>query len=153
MKLQSSNGNSFELRILSYQFSDSAGFKYDDNWLIIEIDVTHPDGAWRARAPCMLTTEVATLSRWLRHHNQTYNKTQTCGFIEPNLEFRFSDDRETLSVYFDLESRPDWIPHKYDFDDDVFVDFPMAEINLRNAADELDRQLVQFPDRARKSRD
>ena len=153
MKLQASNGNSFELRIVSYQFADTAGCEYDDNWLIIEINVAHPDGAWRARDPSMLTSEVATLSRWLRHHNQTYNKTQTCGFIEPNLEFRFSDDRETLSVYFYLESRPDWIPDKYDFDGDVFVDFPLDEINLQNAADELDRQLVQFPERGMKNVD
>jgi hypothetical protein len=56
-------------------------------------------------------------------------------------------------VYFDLESRPDWIPDKYDFDGDVFVDFPLDEINLQNAADELDRQLVQFPERGMKNVD
>ena len=148
MKLQASNGNSFELRIIGYQFPDKTDCKYDANWLIIEIEVAHPDGTWRARDPSRLTTEVATLSRWLRHHNQTYNKTQDCGFIEPNLEFRFSDDRETLSVYFDLELRPDWIPDKYHFDGDVFIDFPMAEIDLQTAANELDKQLLQFPERA-----
>ena len=99
----------------------------------------------------MLTTEVATLSRWLRQHNHTYNKTQSCGFIEPNLEFRFSDDRKTLSVYFDLESRPDWIPNKYDFDGDVFVEFPVANLDLRAAADDLDTQLDEFPERAIKN--
>ncbi|MCP4194784.1 MAG: hypothetical protein GY768_29620 [Planctomycetaceae bacterium] len=147
MKLQASNGNSFDLQIIGYQFPDNTDCEYDANWLIIDIDVIHPDGRWRVRNPSMLTTEVATLSRWLRHHNQTYNKTQSCGFIEPNLEFRFSDDRETLAVYFDLESRPDWIPDKYNFDGDVFVDFPTAQLNLQSAADDLDRQLLQFPER------
>ena len=150
MKLQASNNNSFELQIAGYQYPGNTDCEYDANWLIIEIDVTHPDGTWRGRDPSMLTTEVAALARWLRHLSQTYN-TETCGFIEPNLEFRLSDDRDTLSVHFDLESRPDWIPDKYNFDGDVFVTFPVSEVNFQDAANDLDRQLLQFSERAVKN--
>ena len=38
-----------------------------------------------------------------------------------------------------------WIPDKYNFDGDVFLDFPMTEIDLQTAANELDEQLLQFP--------
>ena len=151
MKLQASNGNAFEMRIIGYQFPDMTDCEYDSNWLIIEIDVIHPEGRWRARDPSMLTTEVATLSRWLRNHDHSSKKPRSCGFIEPNLEFRFSDDREALRVYFDLESRPDWIIDKAHFDGDVFVDFPIAELDLKTAADDLDCQLRKFPIRGIKN--
>ena len=145
MKLQASNGNAFEMRIIGYRFPDMTDCEYDSNWLIIEIDVIHPEGRWRARDPSMLTTEVATLSRWLRTYDHSSKKPRSCGFIEPNLEFRFADDREALAVYFDLESRPDWIMDKDHFEGDVFIEFPRAELDLKTAADELDDELRKFP--------
>ena len=145
MKLQASNGNAFEMRIIGYQFPDITDCEYDSNWLIIEIDVIHPEGRWRGRDASMLTTEVTRLSRWLRTCDHSSEKPRSCGFIEPNLEFRFSDDRDALTVYFDLESRPDWIMDKEHFEGDVFIEFPRAELDLKTAADELDDELRKFP--------
>ncbi|MFN9878219.1 MAG: hypothetical protein ACK56D_02645 [Planctomycetota bacterium] len=148
MKLQSSNGNSFDLRILGYQFPQIHDEPYDANWLFIEIAATHPNGSWRAQDASLLTFEVSALSEWLRRYDQTDHPNQCCEFIEPNLKFRLSDDRATLSVYFDLELLPDWIPDKYDRETELFIEFPVAELNLQSAADDLDKQLLQFPERA-----
>ena len=147
MKLLSDNGNAFELRIVRYQYPAKSGCEYDDNWLIIEIDVTHPNGAWVSRDPSLLTNEVAALSKWLREIEQGNNKTDECEFIEPNLKFRLSNDRENFFVYFELESRPNWMPTTYNFDDDLFVAFPIADVNLMLAAENLDHQLLNCPPR------
>ena len=147
MKLHAANGNSFALRIVRYQFANTKGREYDDNWLVIEIDVTHPDGQWTSRDPVMLTTEVARLSKWMRYLKRSSGSTEDCEFIEPNLKFRYSDDRGVISVYFELESRPNWNPTKYDFNDDLFIESPVTELNLQAAADELDQQLLRCPGR------
>lgn len=152
MKFQSSTGNSFELQIIGYQFPEITDGDYDANWMIIQVHVTNRDGTWTARDASMLTWEVSTLARWLKYRDQTYSRTQTCGFIEPNLEFRFSDDGDTLTIFFDLELRPDWIRDKYNFDGDVSVDFAIAELDLINSARELEQQLLQFPIRGNVAR-
>jgi hypothetical protein len=58
MKLNSSNGNSFQLRIIGYEFPDIKDDYYDSNWLMIQIDVISSEITWRATFPSIITFEV-----------------------------------------------------------------------------------------------
>jgi hypothetical protein len=51
----------------------------------------------------------------------------TCGFIEPNLEFRalLSIDRPALRVCFDLEARPSWASSGLAGTEDIWIEFPI----------------------------
>ncbi|NIR48477.1 hypothetical protein GWO43_08660, partial [candidate division KSB1 bacterium] len=106
-KLESSDGSSFKLTIVGYEFPELAEAEYDSNWLQVQVDVELPNGrSWSVTHPCLLTYEVAELADWLDSiQTRTYNKTEQ-DFIEPNLSFQIVN--EALRVSFELEMRPAW---------------------------------------------
>jgi hypothetical protein len=108
MKLASRDGQSLELRILGYQFPHLETEEYDSNWLVVTGKVTHSRGSWQFTEPCLLTYEAEKLASWMDDVADAKPGFDTCGFIEPNLEFRalLSIDRPALRVCFDLEARP-----------------------------------------------
>ena len=148
MRLASSTGSSLDLRVIGYQFPEIDNKRYDSNWLIIEVSVVHPDGNWTARDPSLLTFEAAHLVDWLTDILSGTNQTEYCSFIEPNLSFRVTDGGTTLRVYFDLEIRPHWAASDVADNEDLWVQFPLSEIDINAAADELRQQLSAFPQRA-----
>ena len=65
MKLISTHGHAFELNIQGYQFPGITNDYWDSNWLLIEINVSHPRGSWVKVDPSMNTFEVARLADWM----------------------------------------------------------------------------------------
>jgi hypothetical protein len=154
MKLASKDGQAFEMRILQYQFPHREFEDYDSNWLMMGCEVVHPRGAWQFRDPCLLTQEGERLAIWmdavaegkpLPTHHQKGRPSQTCDFIEPNLEFEaiFGVQRPVLRVYFKLEARPKWKQTGK-----IWVEFPLEELDLRSTAQQWREELSAYPPRA-----
>jgi hypothetical protein len=135
MRLASKDGQMFEMRIVGYQFPHLETVEYDSNWLIIAGDVIHPNGSWRFSDPCLLTYEGKRLASWMESIAEGEPVESICGFIEPNLQFRavLGVDLRVLRVYFELEARPKWAPKRAP-KDDLWVEFPVAEVDLRSTA-------------------
>ena len=144
MRLKSPDGQSFSLKIISYEFPHIEDDEYDANWLDIEIAVTHPRGDWTVRDPSLLTFEVKELADWLGSLARGEQVEPILFFIEPNLGFEI-DAGTSLRVNFNAEARPPWA---YDSQEDVWVRFPLAEIDLNAASQALTEQLRHFPTRS-----
>jgi hypothetical protein len=136
----------FELRIVGYQFPDEATADYDSNWLLIEGAVQHPRGGWRFRDPSLLTYEVAKLADWLEAAAEGAEPEPWCAFIEPNLSFEIIGEGvdRALRLSFAIEALPPWAKRG----EDVYIDFPLSELDLAAAVASLRRQLLEFPQRA-----
>ena len=80
MILDRSDDFYFEMMIVGYQFPELVDAEDDSNWLNVKIVVRHPQGAWSAVDPALLTYEASELANWLRAIG--------------------SGDRETLEMYF-----------------------------------------------------
>lgn len=141
-----------KLEIVDYEFPEQETEEYDSNWLMIRLDVTHPNGNWSVTNPCLLTYEVIYLAEWLDGILDGKKDDRGIRFIEPGLEFDLTGSNESVNKYlrvtFHMELRPPWAERPYD-DGKPWVEFPLAEIDLRKASAQLREQLKQFPKRAR----
>ncbi|WFU82316.1 hypothetical protein QA645_06110 [Bradyrhizobium sp. CIAT3101] len=150
MKLVGRDGQFLELRILGYEFPHLKTAEYDSNWLIVAGEVGHSRGTWQFTHPCLLTYEAARLASWMDSVADINPCSDTCGFTEPNLEFRalLSLEHPVLRVYFELEARPSWASSRVAGQEDIWVEFPIGELNLRSAAQQLRAELTPYPQRA-----
>ncbi|MBL8076992.1 MAG: hypothetical protein JNM55_03445 [Anaerolineales bacterium] len=145
MKLKSSNGSSFQLKIIGYEFPDIKDDYDDSNWLMIQIDVTSNENAWHANFPALTTFEVEELANWLSSIDSIKDDPGRRGFIELCLDFQFStrtDGQQFLNVFCMNEMSPNGQPGN------IFeTKFPVSEINLSQAAKDLRLELQKFPQR------
>jgi hypothetical protein len=150
MRLESEDGQVFEIAIRGYQFPHLGTEPYDSNWLRVHGKVVHPRGSWTFQDPCLLTYEASALAEWLRTSGASGPLRDQMGFIEPNLEFRIVDDTSgrRLRIYFELEARPPWAPSKVAGQEDLWVEFNLAKLNLIDASQSLRDQLAAYPQRA-----
>jgi hypothetical protein len=148
--LKGSDGQSLALSLAGYQFPDLASAEYDSNWLTVTIDVAHPRGNWRASDPCLLTYEAARLAAWLDGITPESAVGSEESFVEPCLVFSIVDANggRALRVYFELECRPAWASARAAGQEDLWVQFPLSELDLKAAARELREQLLRYPQRA-----
>ena len=151
MLLASPEGQSFELRILGYQYPQEATVEYDSNWLQVQGNVAHPRGNWTFRDPCLLTYEAARLATWLESVAHGCSADSELSFREPNIWFEQLPNPagSRLRIYFELESRPSWAPSKTVDEADCFVDVPTVALDLQRAASSLREQLSRYPQRTR----
>ena len=146
MKLRSSNGQAFDLSLVGYQFPTGPTEWHDRNWLNVRIDVVHPRGRWHSSEPSLLTSEVLELADWLELIAAGALSVDDRPFIEPNL--RFEVGNRALRIYFELESRPNWARADGAGLNDLWIELPLNELDLRAAASDLRQQLERFPLRA-----
>ncbi len=147
MNLHASNGSSFHLNIIGYEFPEQE----QDDWLTIYMAVELPQGSWSVTDPFLQTYEVKSLSDWFEAvaaQTQTENE---IGFTEPNLSFdliKTTYGARCLRIHFAIECLPPWAHRTKYGTEDVFADFPLSEIDLRAAAEALRSQLKLYPQRA-----
>ena len=147
MKFTLRNDYSFKLTLLGYQFPSLENVEYDSNWLNVRIDVQHPDGDWSALDPALLTYEVQELADWFRALAVGQRAEQSISFLEPCLEFHvaFSESfSELLKLKLTHGFSPPW---SKGFDEFELI-FPLATLNLVQAAEDLESQLARYPQRA-----
>ena len=151
MRLERADGCYFELEVVGYEFPASETEEYDSNWLMIRIDVKHPLGSWSATDPSLLTYEMGRLADWLDEIRSGSRSQPDEYFTEPNLEFHVAagdGGEESLRVCFALECRPPWASRDLSEDEEHFLDFPLAGVDLAGASGSLREQLSTYPQRA-----
>lgn len=151
MKLTGTDGQQFELAILGYEFPESRRKGTENNWLIVQVTVNHPEeGNWAVRDPSLLTHEVQMLIEWLTTINRGESVREELEFSEPNLEFRLvsTGPGSVLRIYLECELRPPWRATQcQEVLHDLWVQFPIAEVNIVEAISSLRRQLSRYPTR------
>lgn len=154
MRLTARNA-SFYLTILGYQHPDAAGEPYDANWLSIHIEAAGPDGAWTGTDPCLLTYEAVRLASWLDEVAAGRETPRAMSFLEPVLLFRLinTERGRVLRIHFGNLINPSWRILKPAargrvVSPDIWLDFPLAEIDLAGAARDLRQELRRYPNRA-----
>lgn len=150
MRLSNNEESVFELRIKGYEFPEIHNHMYDSNWLIVEISVSHPKGEWTSHDPCLLTWELEKLINWFDAVAQNETTQVVIKFIEPHLEFHVVNDDGTriLRIYFEAGFRPAWAALDNGIMHDVWLDFPLSEVNLESSIRSLRKQLSKYPQRA-----
>lgn len=113
MDLIGTNGTSFSLTIVDYQYPKNHHSSYDADWLVVRIEVSDHRGRWSSVDPCLLTWEVAQLADWFDAHATAIVANKRIGFIEPNLRFMTMGEPLALHIFFDKESRPPWDPSRF----------------------------------------
>ena len=109
-----------------------------------------PQGSWSVVNPFLLTYEVKELADWFEAvatHTQTENE---IGFTEPNLSFDLithEGGAEYLRVNFAIECLPPWADRSGQRMEEVYIDFPLSEVDLHAAARSLTAQLALYPQR------
>lgn len=137
MQFNSSNGNSFTLTIVNYEFPNNRDNYWDSNWLQILIEGRHSQGFWKALDPCLLTFEVERLAKWLEDVYYGKKNLAECSFMEPCLEFLIElkrDKSKILHIYFELEILPTWAESQGAGLRSFGIEFPISEIDLLRAA-------------------
>lgn len=146
MKLHDLYGQTFELKILGYQFPDNTDSKWDANWLNIQITVDSKEGKWNKTDPSLMADEVKTLSEWLSSVSQS-KSSKILDFTEPNLKFENinKDHNTVVRIYFELELRPSWNQKGWVGDDSFFIELTLDKNELLIAAHDLQEVLKLFP--------
>lgn len=138
--------NSFELSIIGYQFPNARTELYDSNWLIIQLNISDSQGAWNVADPCLLTYEVNRLANWLDKIDSGNFGRRDCDFTEPVISFHLTEHNQQkyVRIRFTIEALPAWAQNQ----DEYFIEFPLSEINLKQATNDLRKQLEKYPKRA-----
>lgn len=158
--LLSDHATGVEFRLVGYQFPETRGDAYDDNWLVVGATVTTSEGSWSFTDPCLLTDEAREVSAWLRAAasgvvgvtapDRDGRLWPDTWFVEPVLGFSLaarSDEAAVIRVHLSSEATPPW---RRDDSADIYqyaVDVTVEKEALLNAADHWDRALASFPPR------
>ena len=151
MRLVGSDGSLFEISVVDYEYPEIQFEEYDSNWLLIRMHVVHPRGEWTSVDPSLLTYEVEALANRFDAIAKGDHVDVVQRFTEPNLSLRLLDqhlESRLLAVYFNLENPVPWARHTVALAEDLFVEFPLSEVDLARAAEELRHELAQYPQRA-----
>ena len=118
---------------------------------MVRVRAAPPDNpSWEATAPCLLTSEVASLIRWLDSVARWPPEYTEEGFVEPLLYFvavEGSAELARIRVYFELELRPPWAFSRHTGMHDLWIDLELSPEDLRSAAESLRGELSRFPPR------
>lgn len=145
-----SDGSLFEMRVVGYQFPELQTEWHDSNWLRIWIHVVHPKGEWSSIDASLLTNEVEALAKWFDAIAKGHKVEAVQDFVEPHLSFRLLDHEggQTLAIYFESASRPRWARSETVPAEDLFIEFPLSELDLTHTAEQLRLELARYPQRA-----
>jgi hypothetical protein len=119
------------LTIPRWQF-DPTGDRDDDAWVMVQLDVRHPNGSWNALDAALMFPEAQKLVEHL-HREEDWDLL----FLEPCLGFRRRDG--LLLVTLSHELRPPWSESA------VVLEFPSRE--AYEAAESLNHDLMSLPAR------
>jgi len=151
MQLQSSDGQSFSLNVVRYEFPDEELGPNENNpaddfdrgrFLVVTISLKTPDGEWEATAPEMTTTELEQFANWL----ESVSSGQFAGigayFTERDLEFTQDEKTRSLNVHLSRDFLPPWSNL------DVWtINIPIEQSSLSQAVSAIRLQLALFPHR------
>ncbi|ABS03883.1 WapI family immunity protein [Kineococcus radiotolerans] len=165
MKLTSTDGAAFELRLSGYEYPDlTTADELDANWVIVHGRVRTAAGEiWTFDDPSLTTWEAQELLDWLHAAAEGRLEpsddpgsdmvTSTLMFIEPNLAFSVAaveGEQTMLRVHLSLEAvagKPDWSagpkPRIYEYS----IPFRVDRAQLLTAAQQWSSDIAPFPAR------
>ena len=136
------------MTLVGYQFLELQYVEYDSNWLNVKIEATNERGRWSAIDPALLTYEVAWLIDWLRAVSAGNYEEREQEFLEPGVSFHLSPmegEPHDLVIELAYDFKPPWAT--YDRDEQQQLFFPLTSVDLISAAQSLENQLRQYPQR------
>jgi hypothetical protein len=142
-----------ELQLVRYQFPDNDHNVWDSNWLVVSVRVVAPLATWTVSDPCLTTLEVHNLANWLADQAQGRSTKPRIFFTEPNLSLEVigrEGEACDLHFYFSQGCLPPTVEVDYDDEDaeEFFIPMKLSTDELRHAANQLCREIRQFPVRA-----
>jgi len=148
-------GNFVRLVPVRYEFQHRTGDSFDDNWLVIGLQVQCNDATWAFEDPALLVDEAHEVASWLLaagegrlspltpdDHGHTQPDTD---FLEPTIGFglvAFSLQLLTIRVFLCVESPPPNMQTEWPWN--FYVDLTTTPSSLVKAADEWTNHLVNF---------
>lgn len=135
---------SFELSILDYEYSDSPRF-LERNGLLVHLRTRHQNQEWAQAAPVLSTWELEILRDWMRSVVANKPQSRRVTFVEPDLsisDFSAETGSYDLRLKLSHEAQPAW---QYGNKQPFYLTLSPDAKQLRNAIDDLDEQLKQFP--------
>lgn len=145
------NNTEFELEIKGYEFPFETN-KDDANWLNIYVSVTTAKVKWQIIDPCLITSEVVQLIKWLKLVVEGTPEWLHISFLEPCLEFEvleFNKDSIRLRINLSNDLRP---PEEFSriVEDDKFysIELDLLKSDIANSIRELEKEFAPFPVRA-----
>lgn len=135
---------SFELSVLDYEYSDSPRF-LERNGLLVHLRTRHQNQEWAQAAPVLSTWELEILRDWMRSLVTHKPQSRRITFVEPELsisDFSAETGAYDLCLKLSHEAQPAW---QYGDKQPFYLMLSPDAKQLRNAIDDLDHQLKQFP--------
>jgi hypothetical protein len=151
VKLTNHAGSELVLTVLDYEYPDNTTEIYGADWLFIRLAGQKNGERWERVHPSMLTWDIVQFIDWLDAVRLGLpTRLQQFEFSEPWLVFeRRAGDQPVLRAYIEGKLRPHWMPYKGAYQEDYWIDFPLAELDLARAIASLREELAKFPCRAR----
>ena len=146
MEFKGIDNQSVKLIVTNYEFPNTKDREYDGNWLVIYLKVKSNLGNWQTSDSSLLTWELENIISWLKELSQNQQpKRSVLEFIEPNLSFtlknKATDKLKSISIHFDLESRPQSAKDDVDY----YVECLLNNEELMQTATELSDELAKYP--------
>jgi len=136
-----------DFRITNYEFPKISNDEYDDNWLLIYLEVESKFGNWQTIDPSLLTWEVKELIDWFNILLQGKQpKHIDLNFMEPDLSFELLENVNEFAKYrinFDLESKLQSAKGYEEY----YVDCLADKQELKRIVEELEKELAKYPQR------
>lgn len=148
-ELRSTDGQYVRVEILGYEFPRIKNEAEDSNWLMVRVSVKTKDKKWKAKNPCLLTTELNSLIRWLRTVADDGKRPSELEFMEPCLSFEVpreegsSDERIGLRIGLSHELRDDKSPEP------LYMGITVTGNQILTFADSLAEYTRRFPPRGK----
>ncbi|MGW1541999.1 WapI family immunity protein [Streptomyces sp. NPDC002309] len=148
------------LRPICYEFPAVSGDPWDDNWLVVEAEVTTPVAKWSFTDACLQVDEAQEVSAWLRavadgrrpdaRPDAEGQLAPDLSFVEPVLAFsqvRWQDGTGVLRVHLSLEAAPPWQQDPHPDLHQYVIEVETGRAELIRAAEAWDQYLARFPRR------
>jgi hypothetical protein len=140
------------IRVTGYQFPDAPDPARRFSWHMVGGEAHCQQGSWRFHWQALTCDESPRVSAWLRQAAGSITRRRALPeplqFLEPNLMFRASPDKDRVQVQvsLDLEFQPPW-RQRQGAGDPFVLSFIIGEEQLRQAAEQWDAERAPFPDR------
>ena len=149
MRLDSTNGHRFELRVIGYEFPnlEHDRYGYDRNWLQVELELRSGNSTLSYVDPCLLTWELIALKDWLASIAAGDVKQRRITFIEPTLSLTALQLKPSIVIRLTL-TVDKLVPSPFDHSPEVHhLNLHATTEELRRAVAELSRMAASFPER------
>jgi hypothetical protein len=148
MYISNNDGCFFDFSIVGYQYPYQIKTFWDD-WIIIHINASTPQGSWTIEDPCMTVFEAKRLVDWFEEIFLGFPHQLSCGFTEPYIEFEniTQSDEQLLRIIIRSRFLPPWQKRMPDSDNEIFLDIPFSQISFQKLINDLLGEIQKVPPR------